>query len=131
MLFRISSGGPHADFVAHHQAVAQNDPAACVAGEEFIVSYQHQRGSFALVERDEQLEDMLAILAIEVAGGFVGQQDRGPGHEGAGQSDALLLAARELDRIMIAAVGKSYGFEQVASPLGAVEPIPANQLIRE
>ena len=59
------------------------------------------------------------FCAVEVAGGLVGQKNGRPDHEGAGQRDALLLAAGELDGIMIAAVGQTDAFEQLAGALAA------------
>ena len=96
------------------KSVAKGDQAAGAAGEKRIVRDQHQRGSFALVQRDQKFENMLAVLAVEIAGGFVGQQDGRPHHEGAGQGDALLFASGELDGIMIAAVSQADAFEQFA-----------------
>ncbi len=50
--------------------------------------------------RNMQLDDDAAGGAVEIAGGLVGQQQPGCGDEGAGDRHALLLAARELRRIM-------------------------------
>ena len=105
--------------VADDQAVAQRDAAVGAAGESRIVRHQHQRGSFALVQRDQQFENMLAVLAVEIAGGLVGQQNGRPHHEGARQRHALLLAAGKLDGIMIAAIQQTDAFEQFARALAA------------
>ena len=88
--------------------------------ERSIVRHQHQRGSFALVERDQQFQHMLAVLRVQIAGRLVGQQNRRPNHERAGQRDALLFAAGKLDRVMIAAVQQADAFEQFARALGPV-----------
>jgi hypothetical protein len=51
-------------------------------------------GPALAVDLEEQVVNRLAGGAIEVAGGLVGQQDLGLQREGAGEGDALLLAAR-------------------------------------
>ena len=40
-----------------------------------------------------RVQDLVAGLAVEVAGRLVAKQDRGIGDDGAGDADALLLAA--------------------------------------
>ena len=64
----------------------------------------------------EQLQDAAAGGAVEVAGGLVGEQDGRPGGEGARQGDPLLLAARELARVVVAAVGEADGGQQLVGP---------------
>src|SRR5580693_3764405 len=85
-----------------YQAIPQHNSAAGAIGESRIVRYQDQGRAFALVEGKQQLEHVPAILAVEISGGFVSQQDGRTDHEGARQGNALLLAARKLDRIVIA-----------------------------
>lgn len=53
------------------------------------------------MEVDEDLEDGVAGCAVEVAGGFVGQEEGGFVDERAGDGDALLLAAGEVCRVGI------------------------------
>ncbi len=60
---------------------------------------------FALaVEVVEEFEDFFAGFGVEVAGGFVGEDDEGGVGEGAGDGDALLLAAGELVGFVVEAV---------------------------
>jgi len=92
--------------------------------------HQHQRGSFALIQRDEKFQHMLAVLGIEIASGLVRQQNRRPDHEGAGQRHALLLAARKLNGVMIAAIEKADAFEQLANTLWPIDSITAGEFIR-
>ena len=54
------------------------------------------------VERLQQVEDLVARLAIEVAGRLVAEQQRRIGDDRARDADALLLAARELPRVVLA-----------------------------
>ena len=48
---------------------------------------------------------------VEIAGRLVGDQDRRVGRQRARQRDALLLAARQLRRIMVAPLGQADGVE--------------------
>ena len=63
----------------------------------FGVVGDHQDGLVELAAGGaEHLEDGVGVLGVEVAGGLVGEDDGGAGDEGAGDGDALLLAAGEL-----------------------------------
>ncbi len=70
-------------------------------------------GAGLLVEVEEQLLDGMGGAFVEVAGGFVGEEQPGGIGEGAGQGDALLLAAGELGGIMVVALAEAHAFEQV------------------
>jgi hypothetical protein len=57
---------------------------------------------FALaVQVVEEIEDFFAGLGVEVAGGFVGEDDERAVGKGAGDGDALLLAAGKLVGLVI------------------------------
>ena len=58
------------------------------------------------VQRLQQVEDLVAGLAVEIAGRLVAQQQRRVGDDGARDADALLLAARELPRVVLRAIGR-------------------------
>ena len=58
-----------------------------------------------LMQVDKQLADALGILAIEVAGRFIGEQQRRLLDQGAGHGDALPLAAGEFGGIVSESVG--------------------------
>ena len=70
------------------------------AASALVVRHQHQRGVRRGVEIEQQLADARAGGRIEVAGGLVGKQHGGLRDERARDRDALLLAARELPRIV-------------------------------
>ena len=72
-----------------------------------VVRHHHDRLAVLAVERLQQIEDLVAGLAIEVAGRLVAEQQRRVGDDGAGDADALLLAARELARIVVHALGEA------------------------
>jgi acyl-CoA thioesterase-1 len=47
-------------------------------------------------EGAQQGQDLAAVVAVQVAGGFVGQEDQGVGDQGPGDGHALLLTAGQL-----------------------------------
>ncbi len=63
---------------------------------------------WARVEALDEGEDCLGGAFVEVAGGFVGEEDLGLGDQGAGEADALLLASAELAGLMLGAFGEAY-----------------------
>ena len=71
------------------------------------MSDEDESGAFSAVEVQEELEDGGAVGGVEVARGLVCQDDRRAKNEGTGEGDTLLLAAGELDRIVVEAVSES------------------------
>src|SRR5712671_823384 len=55
----------------------------------------------------KQIKDFISGLAVEIAGGFVTQKEGWVGDDGASDSHALLLAARESAGMMFGAMGKA------------------------
>ena len=53
---------------------------------------------------------------VEVAGRLVGEQHGRPAHEGAGDGDALLLAARKLGRLVPEPVGQADRLDEFLEP---------------
>ena len=66
-----------------------------------IVRHHDDGLAVLAVERLQQVEDLVAGLAIEVAGRLVAEQQRRIGDDRARDADALLLAARQLARIVV------------------------------
>jgi hypothetical protein len=64
----------------------------------------------------QQLQDVAAGGRVQVAGRLVGKQDRGIVGEGAGDGNALLLAAGQLRGIVVPAVGQADLLEQLLRP---------------
>src|ERR1700722_13924211 len=113
------SGLPlHRSFYDH--AVAQNYEAVGMCGVLWIVGYQHQRCSADAITLQQEIEDMAAVGGIEVAGGFVGEDDRRLQYKGAGQGDALLLSSGKLNGIVMHAVGQAYAAQQIGCDVAAV-----------
>ena len=120
-----------AKFVGDDQAVAHGDDAVGARRQGDIVGHQHQRGPFALVERDEQIEHVRPVDAVEVAGGLVGHQDGRLHHERARQRHALLFAAGKLDRVVIQAIAQAHAFEQGTGPGDSRGDVAAGKLVRQ
>src|ERR1051326_8548703 len=70
-----------------------------------VVGDHHDRLSVPAVERLQQVQDLVARLAIQVARRLVAQQQGRVGHNGAGDADALLFAPGQLWREMPGAMG--------------------------
>ena len=85
-LFRLQLAIDHDDL-----AVAEGCHVRVVGGDEecclVLAVHVAQEG-----------EDLVGGFAVQVAGRFVGEDKGGAVHQGAGDGDALLLAARELRR---------------------------------
>jgi acyl-CoA thioesterase I len=91
----------------------------------------HDHGSaFFAVQGQDEVEDQAAGGAIQVAGRLVGQKDGRSQSEGAGQGDALLLAAGELHGIMVEAASEADAVEQFAGAFGSVT-CPRGQATRQ
>ena len=100
------------------------------AGRVRIVRHHHDGFTVVAVESLQQIENLFAGFAVEIAGGFVAEQQRGIGHNGAGDSDSLLLAAGKLARIMLHAIGEPHHFQRdrnALSPFGFLESVRQKQ----
>ena len=84
-----------------------HDDDALGAGGDFIAVGDEDDGFAVGVEFVEEVEDFEAGLGIEVAGGFVGEDEERVVDEGAGDGDALLLAAGELLGTVIEAMAEA------------------------
>jgi len=92
------------------------------------VSDKHDGGAGLVGEFTEKGEDVGAVFGIEVAGGFVGEDDAGAVNEGAGDGDALLFAAGELRGSGVGAVLDAHAFEEVLDAFPALGMGNADQL---
>ena len=81
----------------------------------------HDDGDAAFgVEAAEQFHDLEGGFGVEVAGGFVGEEGVRIGDDGAGDGDALLLAAGEFGRGVAFLVGDADAGERLAGHAGGV-----------
>ena len=74
------------------------------------------------LSRRKQAQDFLGALAIEVARGLVGHDERGIGDEGTRDRHALLLAARQLVGIVLHAIGEAHECQRRLDTLAALAP---------
>ena len=89
---------PRRSLFLDDKAIAQAKHPISQGGMARIVR-DHENGLAAFVhELTEQVHHQVSVGAVEVSGGFVGQQNQRLGDEGAGQRQALLFAAGELAR---------------------------------
>jgi hypothetical protein len=89
-------------------------------GRARIVRDHHDRLAVIAIERVQQIENLVARLAIEIAGRLVGEDERRIRDDGAGDADTLLLAARELARVVLAALGQAHNLERDRDALHAL-----------
>src|SRR5262249_37173158 len=73
----------------------RGDTISEALGEGALVRDHDDGHAERLLKFAEEQEDLLAVNAVEIAGGLVGEEDRGAIDESAGQRAALLLAARK------------------------------------
>ena len=80
----------------HDAAVREHDPRIRVGGEVRIVGDEHDRRAPPAVDIDQEIDDVAAVLTIEIAGWLVGEDNRRVVGERTGDCHALLLTTREL-----------------------------------
>ena len=80
------------------------------------VGDEHQGGTRFVTQLAEQIEDALAIARIEVARGFIGQEQSRPVDEGAGDGDALHFAPGQFAGRSISPVGHTNPLEEGCHP---------------
>ncbi len=82
-------------------AIHEMDHSARVSRHIVFVSH-HEDGDAALtVEFGDELHDLAAALGIEIASGFIGQEDGRVSDDGARDGDSLLLSTGELGGCMV------------------------------
>ena len=96
--------------VADDLAVAHLDDALGAGGDVAVVGDQDHH--VALAGLVEQRHDFRAAVAVEGAGGFVGEDDMAAVHQRTGDRHPLLLAAGQLVRTVGGALGQAQAFEQ-------------------
>ncbi len=107
-------------FDAVDGAVTNPDDAVGDVEHFEVVGGGDDGGPAFLIHLAEEVDDRLAGVEVEVAGGFVGENDGGVVGEGAGDGDALLLAAGELRRLVEEAMAEFDPFEDAGGFLVGV-----------
>ena len=91
----------------HHQPIPDRHAPVHAGGEVHVVGGDEGGELGGADDGHQSLEDAAGGVGVEVAGGLVGeQQARGIG-DGAGDGDALLLAAGEFAGAMIEALAEA------------------------
>src|SRR5262245_51132383 len=81
--------------------------ASAARRDALVVRDEHERDAARRVQLEQEIDDLRAGARVQVARGLVGEEERGRRHERASERDALLLAARELARIVQRALGEA------------------------
>src|SRR5258708_1281968 len=102
------------------QAFAHYADALSALGDGGVVGDQDQRQPALAPEFFEQVDDFVAGVLIEVAGGLVGQEHRGLLHQGPGDGNPLLLPAGHLAGKMPGPVSESDRIESGVYPAVAL-----------
>ena len=93
--------------------VDEGDPAIGGSGNFFAVGDENDCGFFFSGELGDEIDDHGAGGGVEIAGGFVGEKDRGLVDEGTGEGGSLELSAGKLVGAMVGAVGELDGFKEI------------------
>ena len=101
------------------RAVAHQDHSPGELGDVGLVGDQHH-GDPALAERLEDGQHFEAGVRIEIAGGLVAQDELRRADQRPGDGHALLLAARELVRGVVLAIGEAHLGQGLAGPAAAL-----------
>lgn len=99
-----------------HFAVKEADQAAAVAGNGFVVSDLNDGQPSFPVQTLEYVHDDLSGAGVQGTGRLIGQDNRRLANQSTGDGHALLLAARQLERVMVTPVGKPDGLERRLGP---------------
>lgn len=103
----------------HAFAVGQTDDPGAVGRIDVRVRDLDDGHAVVLVELLKKLHDFAALIAVEIAGGFVRKDEAGLGDEGAGDADKLLLAAGKLIGVEILFADEVEAVEHVADDRAA------------
>ncbi len=96
--------------VLKNLAVLDAHDAAGVLRDVLRMGDQNDRAPFG-VKLLEQREDFVAALAVQGAGGLVGENHRRVIDQGTGNGDALLLAAGQFGRPVLGAITQAEPFQ--------------------
>src|ERR671916_708188 len=97
---------------ADDAAVGQEQDAVGAGRRARVVRDHDRRLAVELDRLAQQRQHLVPGLRVEVAGRLVGEQDGRLGDQRAGDRDALLLAAGQLRRTVVAAVVEAHALEQ-------------------
>ena len=118
---RLGGGGRRSayPFVGDDDAVAHGDDAVGIGGNVGLVGDENDGDALLAIERAQRFHDLVRSSRIEIAGGLIGKQKARRIDQGAGDGDALLLAAGELAGRIAFAVAETEQLQRGARPFGA------------
>ena len=102
-LLPVGGGGDFGEVLGF----AADDASGVLAGQGEVVR-GHDDGGAGPADLVEEVDQPAGGVGVEVAGGLVGQDDLGGVEQGAGDDDALLLAAGELVGHLVALGGHTH-----------------------
>ena len=109
-----------ASLIGTDLAVPDVDDPVGVVGHVRLVGHEEHGDTHLLVEPDEGGDDLLAGAAVQIACRLVGQDERWPGYQRAGDGHPLLLPARKLRRLVVDTVGEPDRLQRLGGQLAAV-----------
>ena len=98
------------------------DGAVGYSGEGGVVGHDYEGLAQGVAEAGEQFLYLVAVSRVEATGWLVGEYDARIVDKGTCHGGALTLAARQLGRLVLTAVGQS---EQVQQFVGATQGLGA------
>ena len=90
----MPSGNGHP--LPRHQPIPHHDLAPAGCGDFLVMGRDQERRPLIPVDLADQFHHLGGRGAVKVAGGFIRQHQFGAVHQGAGDGDALFLAARQV-----------------------------------
>ena len=121
--------GGRREQAAGEHAVGEEDHLVGVRGGDRVVGHHHDGLALAADRLAEQFEDVGGGLGVQRAGRLVGEDHRGPRDQGAGDGDALLLAAGQFARAALVLAAEADAVEDLADG-GPVRAAPV-ELLRQ
>ena len=106
--------------IADDAAVGEADDARCVFEQALVVGGEDEGETEAAVQVAHQVDELRGVAGVEVGGGLVGQHQRGTMNDGAGDGDALTLAAGEQVGPLLCASGEADVFERLGNARAAL-----------
>src|SRR5688572_16120568 len=119
------------EVVADDPAVAKNDAAIAVLRELLIVRHEDESCALVAIHFQHQVEHMLSVLRIEIAGRFIRHKHRRLHHERASQSYPLLLTAGKLGRVVVLTLLQTDAFQQVPGTIERTAESASRQFRRK
>jgi hypothetical protein len=105
-------------------AVPHPDDPPARGGDLRLVGDDHEGLALVPVEASEEGDDLGRALGVEVAGGLVGQDQLRPVDQRPRDRGPLLLATRQLGRLVAGAIGQTDGRQRIRRGLLARAPTP-------